>query len=98
MIDIDMLERWKRAKVIAVTNPNTDREVCVALQEALIEAKALRKENLALLNVQDLNDKMVDYINLSLASHYVTSELTEALADITEMAERFKLNVDINYD
>lgn len=87
MINKAQLDQWRRAKVLAITNPNTDAEVLITLQEMFIEVKALRRDNLRLLNHQDLMEKMARYIELSKAHHYISPDLEELLEEIIEDAD-----------
>lgn len=85
MITRKMLNEWHQAKTLAIKSLNIDPEIAIAMQEMFIEAKALRKENLALLNSRDIIDKMAEYIVISQRNHYIDDEMEELYSTIEDM-------------
>jgi hypothetical protein len=80
-----MLDSWHQAKILAIKSLNIDPEIAIAMQEMFVEAKALRKENLRLLNSRDIIDKMAEYIQISQRNHYIDDEMEELYSGIDEM-------------
>ncbi len=87
MITRKMLDNWHQAKILAVKSLNIDPEIAIAMQEMFIESKALRKENLRLLNSRDIIDKMAEYIQISQKVHYIDDELEELYSRIDDMCK-----------
>lgn len=98
MITPAMLEEWRKAKNLAVTSLTLEPEVQVAMQEMYIEAKALRKDNLKLLNYEDLLLKALMYVIKSKEDHYLTPELEELYDEITVHAHRLKFKLENQND
>jgi hypothetical protein len=93
MITKDMLESWRQAKNLAVVSLSTDPDIIVAIQEMYIEAKQLRRDNLRLLDRQDLFDALLEYVGGSAKDHYLTVEMEELLDLIRGYCD--DLNIDL---
>ena len=94
MITHAMLVRWQEAKNIAVKSFNIDKDVIIAIQEMYIEAKALRKDNLSLLNREDLITRLIEYVRLSQENHYVDSDMEDLYDDIKRLANRLRIPLE----
>lgn len=95
MITHKMLEEWRQAKNLAVTSLNIEPEIAVAVQEMYIEAKQLRKDNIKLLNMEGLIEKLAEYVRVSRERHYTDPEMDEILDDILYRATRENLDLEI---
>lgn len=98
MITKAMLERWQEAKNLAVKSFNIDKDVIIAMQEMYIEAKALRRDNLRLLNKEDLIDNMIQYVQLSQQNHYVDTEMEELYDEIKRLTFRLRIPLETDND
>jgi len=96
MITKKQLEEWRIAKNLAVVSINIEPSVTIAIQEMYIEAKALRKDNLHLLNRQDLFDKLITYMQVSSEDHYLSEEMEELLEEIRELCDTENINLELN--
>lgn len=94
MITKSMLEEWRNAKNLAVASLTTDPSVIIAIQEMYIEAKALRRDNLKLLNKQDLLDKLLAYTRASAGDHYLTEEMEDQLDEIRDLCDDLNLELE----
>ena len=93
MITKPMLDSWQKAKDLAVCSITTEPEIIVAIQEMYIEAKLLRRENLKLLDRQDLFDKLLEYVDSSAGDHYLTEEMEDMLSSIRDACD--ELNIEL---
>ena len=94
MITKATLESWRQAKNLAVMSFTTEPEVTIAIQEMYIEAKALRRDNLKLLNKQDLLDMLIRYVNASVEDHYMSVEMEELLEGIHDRCDELNIPVE----
>ena len=95
MITQENLTSWRLAKNLAVTSFTVEPEITIAIQEMYIEAKALRRENLRLLNKQDLFDKLLGYVSTSASEHYLTEELEDALSVIRDLCDNLNIELEV---
>jgi hypothetical protein len=98
MITPQMLHEWHQAKTLAIKSLNIDPEIAIAMQEMYIEAKALRKENLRLLNSRDIIDKMAEYIGVSQRNHYIDEEMEVMYSNIEDMCSENFINLERTND
>lgn len=94
MITKNTLEAWRTAKNLAVMSFNTEPEITIAIQEMYIEAKALRRDNLRLLNKQDLFDKLMVYVKASAADHYLTEAMEDTLDEIRDLCDTLNIELE----
>lgn len=94
MITKAHLESWRTAKNLAVMSFNTEPEITIAIQEMYIEAKALRRDNLRLLDKQDLFDKLMAYVKASAADHYLTDDMEESLDTIRDLCDNLNIELE----
>ena len=95
MITKQDLERWQNAKTLAIKSFATDPEVIIAMQEMYIELKQLRRENMKMLNLEDLLELFAKYTRISREQHYIDSELEELLEEIEDEIDRRNLNLEV---
>ena len=95
MITGEMLERWRQAKNLATTDLTIAPEIKTALMEMHIEAKALRRDNLRLLNYGNLVDKMAGYMQTSIDEHYIGPDLQERIDDINLYAGHILIDLEL---
>lgn len=81
-----------------IANPNSDPESCIAMQEMYIELKTLRRENLRLLDRDDLFNALVNYYVHSRAHHYLTPELEDLVTEIEDLADSANVPLEIDND
>lgn len=96
MITKQKLEEWRAAKNLAVTSLTLEPTTTIAIQEMYIEAKALRRDNLQLLNKQDLFDHLLAYCVASVKDHYLTEEMEAQLEVIRDLCD--SLNIELELD
>lgn len=94
MITKSMLEDWRQAKNLAVCSFNIEPDVVVAIQEMYIEAKQLRKDNLKLLNKEELIEKLLAYTSMSMDDHYLTQGMQDTLEDIKDLCDDLNINLE----
>jgi ribosome assembly protein YihI (activator of Der GTPase) len=94
MITRQMLESWKRAKNEAVLSIDMPLETVLAIQEMYIEAKQLRRDNLKLLDREDLLNALLAYAASSKTDHYLTPEMEEHLERITDLCDELGIDFD----
>ena len=82
------------AKNLAVMSFTTEPEITIAIQEMYIEAKALRRDNLRLLDKQDLFDKLMAYVKASAADHYLTDDMEESLDTIRDLCDNLNIELE----
>lgn len=97
MITEKMLERWRQAKNLSVTDLTIAPEIKTALMEMHIEAKALRRDNLRLLNFENLVEKMATYIQTSIDDHYIGPDLQDQIKDIDRYARHILIDLELRY-
>lgn len=97
MITESMLERWRQAKNLSATNLTLAPEIKIALSEMHIEAKALRRENLRLLNYGNLVEKMAVYMQTSIDEHYIGPDLQDQITDIDRYARHIMIDLELRY-
>lgn len=93
MITKAMLEEWRKAKNAAVLSLDIEPSLAVAVQEMYIEAKQLRRDNLRLLDTQDLLAKLLTYVGASAQNHYLTEDMEEDLDTIRELCDELNLEI-----
>lgn len=96
MITKTKLEEWRAAKNLAVTSLTLEPTTTIAIQEMYIEAKALRRDNLLLLNKQDLFDHLLAYCSASVKDHYLTEEMELQIEEIRDLCD--SLNIELELD
>lgn len=95
MITQAMLIRWREAVTLAITSPTPEPAITIAMQEMYVEAKWLRRDNLKLLNSEDLITMMEKYILISEAEHYLDPEMEDLLADIKKLSKHINVNSEL---
>jgi len=90
-----MLERWRQAKNLSVTDLTLAPEIKTALMEMHIEAKALRKDNLRLLNYGNLVEKMAAYMQTSIDGHYIDPDMQDQIKDIVRYARHILIDLEL---
>jgi len=95
MITHKMLASWRQGVTLAISSLTIDPEITIAMQEMYIEAKALRRQNLRLLNSETLIDKLAEYVRLSTNNHYISPDLEDLIDDIDETARDMNINLEI---
>ncbi len=95
MITKEMLVRWREAVTLAISSPTPEPAITIAMQEMYIEAKGLRRDNLMLLNSENLIELMWRYINISSTEHYVDEEMEELLVKIEKLSKHININLEL---
>jgi len=93
-----MLKSWREAKTLAIKSYAIEPEILIAMQEMYIEAKQLRKDNLKLLNSEDLLKLMSEYVRVSRADHYISPELEELIEQIEDLIDSSNLALEVRND
>lgn len=96
MITRDMLIRWREAVTLAITSPTPEPAITIAMQEMYIEAKGLRRDNLKLLNSENLIELMADYIKISTEDHYIDPEMEYLLEKIDRLSNHLQINLELH--
>ena len=95
MITKEMLARWREAVTLAITSPTPVPAITVAMQEMYIEAKWLRRDNLMLLNSENLIELMAKYIHISSSEHYLDEEMEDLLVEIEKLSKHMNINLEL---
>jgi len=95
MITKEMLTRWREAVTLAITSRNPEPAITIAMQEMYIEAKGLRRDNLKLLNSENLIELMAKYIVLSSTEHYIDEEMEDLLIEIEKLSKHININLEL---
>ena len=95
MITKDMLERWRQAKNLAVTDLTIGPEIKEALMEMHIEAKALRRDNLRLLNYGNLVEKMAAFMQSAIDEHYIDPDMQDKIDEINLYARHIMIDLQL---
>lgn len=95
MITPIMLEEWKTAKNLAIQSFTIDPSIIVAMQEMFIEAKGLRRDNLRLLNSENLINKMALYIHRAIKGDLYSNEQESLIDEIEEISIDLNKNLGI---
>lgn len=95
MITREMLVEWREAKALALHSHSIEPTIVIAMQEMYIEAKALRRDNLSLLNSENLINKMALYINKAFKGHQYTDEMDALIDEIEEIANEMNKNLGL---
>lgn len=96
MITRAMLLRWREAITLSINSLTTEPEIPIAMQEMYIEAKWLRRDNLLLLNSEDLIELMANFLRLSVTDHYLTEDMIDLLEEVDCLAKRMKIDLELN--
>ena len=94
MITKEVLEGWRQAKNLAICSFTTEPAIVMAIQEMYVEAKQLRRDNLRLLNKQDLLDALLTYVDESAGDHYLTPEMEEQLNTIRDLCDTLNIQLE----
>lgn len=98
MITKQKLEEWRAAKNLAVVSLSIEPSIIIAVQEMYIEAKSLRRDNLRLLDQQDLFDSLLAYVADSAKDHYLTEEMEARLEEIRDLCDSLNVELELNND
>ncbi len=96
MITRAMLIRWREAVTLAITSPAPQPSITIAMQEMYIEAKGLRRDNLKLLNSEDLIELMAKFLRLSIRDHYLTPDMEDMIDEIDELCKQNNLDLELH--
>ncbi len=96
MITREMLLRWREAVTLAIQSCTAEPAITIAMQEMYIEAKWLRRDNLKLLNSEDLIELMAKFLRLSVSDHYLNEDMEELLEKIEIHAKRHNIDLELH--
>jgi len=96
MITTEMLIRWREAVALSITSCAAEPAITVAMHEMYIEAKWLRRDNLKLLNSENLIELMAKYISISSSEHYLDDEMENLLVEIEKLSKHININLELN--
>lgn len=95
MITPKMLTEWSDAKTLAIKSLSIEPSIVIAMQEMFIEAKWLRRDNLRLLNSENLINKMALYIHMANRGQLYTHDMDSLLDEIEEISRHMNKNLGL---
>jgi len=95
MITREMLVRWREAVTLAIQSCTAEPAVTMAMQEMYIEAKWLRRDNLKLLNSEDLIELMAKFVRQSITDHYLTEDMEDLIEEIEALSIRMNKDLEL---
>ena len=98
MITQKMLNEWEKVKNLAVKSFTIEPAIIIAIQEMYIEAKGLRRDNLKLLNSEELINKMANFVHLTIRDSVLTSEMEAVVDEIEEISSYMNRDLGLKND
>lgn len=98
MITQKMLNDWERVKNLAVQSFTIEPAIIIAIQEMYIEAKWLRRDNLKLLNSENLINKLASFVHLTVRDSVLTTEMEDLIEEIEEISSYMNRDLGLKND
>lgn len=98
MITQKMLNEWERVKNLAVKSFTIEPAIIIAIQEMYIEAKWLRRDNLKLLNSEELINKLANFVHVTIRDSVLTPEMETIVDEIEEISSYMNRDLGLKND
>ena len=98
MITQKTLNEWERVKNLAVKSFTIEPAIIIAIQEMYIESKGLRRDNLKLLNSEELINKLANFVHLTIRDSVLTSEMEAVVDEIEEISSYMNRDLGLKND
>ena len=98
MITQKTLNEWEKVKNLAVRSFTIEPAIIIAIQEMYIETKWLRRDNLKLLNSEDLINKLASFVHLTIRDSVLTTEMEDIVDEIEEISSYMNRDLGLKND